>query len=156
MTDRAVAKDLEQLLHPRDPLDVPTPAFPSGNALVAWAHAQPRGEVIDALTDTLEYDGLPQQSMAAAVLRDLGIDVDGIRGGGDFVWRLVDANGVERSITPSVLPPLPVAPLLPEAAEDRGRWLSAEIKTAFTRILDNRWETFVAEGRSMIRDPELA
>lgn len=83
-----VAEDLHQLLHPCDERDIPVPGFPSGDALIAWAHTKPRDAVLEGLKKVLRFDGFPQQIAATAVIRSFGVEIDGERLGTRFVWSL--------------------------------------------------------------------
>lgn len=155
-TDAAsVSHDLGRLLDPRDPLDVPTPGFPSGEAVVAWAQAKPLEAVVPALLDVLRFDGLQQQSMAAAILRALGYEVDGLRNGGDFRWQ-VRGSGLAEGITPSALPPLPLTPPTREEPIQRSRRLAEEIRLSVRRLQDFQWDEYLEDRRAHSRIPELA
>lgn len=96
----SVSNELHQLLHPADRRDMPTPGFPTHDALVVWARSKPAEAVIDAMVDVLRTDGWPQQYAAMTVLRALGVDTEGEGHGKDFRW-LVRRPGYPRlSIEP--------------------------------------------------------
>lgn len=98
-----VRHELRFLLHPADDRDVPVPGFPTHEALVAWARSRPADEVIEAAIEVLRNDDWPQQYAAMALLRALGVDVEGAGYDDDFRWRLTRPGGRRaRVIEPSV------------------------------------------------------
>lgn len=100
-----VARDLHQLLHPYDHRDIPVPGFPGCDAVAAWAALQPRDEVVPALLAVLADDEGPQQAAAMAVLRSLGVGVNGHGGdGGIFRWTVAVTGRPLRDIVPTHQP----------------------------------------------------
>lgn len=92
LSSKRPGTDLYELLHPADPLDVPVPGFPSHAALVAWgARTRDLERVREAALDTLRVDEWPRQYAAMALLRALGVVVEGEDHGEDFHW-IVDPH----------------------------------------------------------------
>lgn len=88
MTRQTEREEFLSLLHPADALDVPTPGFPSHAALVAWARTKKPEVITEAARETLREDEWPQQYAAMAVLRELGVPVEGQGHGDAFRWVL--------------------------------------------------------------------
>ncbi len=93
----------QELLHPAHPSDVPVPGFPSHDALVAWAMTKDRAQIRAAAIDTLHEDDWPQQYAAMALLRKLGVPVEGEGFGEEFHW-IVHTDGESKVIVPRLLP----------------------------------------------------
>jgi hypothetical protein len=96
--------DLGRLLNPYDERDVPVPGFPSGDAVVAWAKTKPHDAMIEALVDVLEFEDVPQQSVAVAALRALDVDVDARRSNDDLHWAVTLPGGEVRRVDPAYRP----------------------------------------------------
>jgi hypothetical protein len=105
---RTLEDDLNDLLHPRDEADLPTPGphDPRFAALIAWARSQPRCELLDALKDVLARDAVAQQTLAMGVLRKLGVECDGRDFGRNFRWVVTEPVGGEHEIDPSIKAPV--------------------------------------------------
>ena len=99
---RRLGEELHELLHPADPRDVPTPGFPTHEALIAWARSKPARAVIDAAVDVLRVDEWPQQYAAMGLLRSLGVDVEGQDHGEDFRWMVQEPRRKRQLIIPAI------------------------------------------------------
>lgn len=99
---RRVSEELHELLHPADPRDVPTPGFPTHEALIAWARSKPASAVIDAAVDVLRVDEWPQQYAAMALLRSLGVEVEGQDHEEDFRWMVQVPHRERLLVVPAI------------------------------------------------------
>lgn len=104
MARRTEREELLTLLHPADALDVPIPGFPSHEALVAWARTKNRRVIVEAAVETLRTDEWPQQYAAMALLRELGVSVEGEGHGDSFRW--VVSLGERSEVIEPESPPL--------------------------------------------------
>lgn len=91
------AAELRARLNPTDPLAIPTPGFPTQTDLEAWALTQDGDAIRDEALLILGEPGWPQQYAAMALLRALGVSVEGDRSDGRLRWVVV-VDGVEQII----------------------------------------------------------
>lgn len=103
MRAASVRDQYQELVHPAHPLDIPVPGFPSHAALVAWAKTKDSMQIEEAAVDTLRKDEWPQQYAAMALLRELGVGVEGDGFGDSFRW-IVDKGGEPEIVVPRAPP----------------------------------------------------
>ena len=94
--------ELRRRLYTDDPEAVPQPGFPSHAQLVDWAKdhdPEAQLEIRNEALTILGEPGFPQQYAAMALLRALGVSVDGQGHGEDFEWVVV-VDGITEVIKP--------------------------------------------------------